>query len=85
MIRLDHWWTHWYELQIEEQSHKKKTITEVLFGSSNKKENQPPISLALNYKDLEAELTKEKENNRKLKEEVFKLKASVLCEVNAVL
>lgn len=66
--------------KVEEQSHKKKSLTEVLFGSS-KKENQPPISLALNYKDMETELTKEKENNRKLKEEVFKLKAATMLEV----
>ncbi|CAG9767567.1 unnamed protein product [Ceutorhynchus assimilis] len=66
--------------KIEEQSHKKKSFTEVIFGSS-KKENQPPISLALNYKDLETELIKEKESNKKLKEEVVKLKAATMSEI----
>ncbi|KAL1489368.1 hypothetical protein ABEB36_014280 [Hypothenemus hampei] len=67
--------------KIEEQNNKKKSITQVIFGSS-KKENQPPISLALNYKDMESELIKEREINRKLKEEVFKLKATTLVDIN---
>ncbi|XP_066144839.1 citron Rho-interacting kinase-like [Euwallacea fornicatus] len=68
--------------KIEEQSHKKKTLSEVIFGSS-KKENQPPISLALNYRDLELELLKERENNTKLREELFKLKVPGQCEANS--
>lgn len=71
--------------QIEELSHKKKSLTEVIFGSSKSKENQPPISLALNYRDLEAQLAKEKEASRKLKEQVVKLKSATVGEVRTCL
>ncbi|XP_060533319.1 citron Rho-interacting kinase [Cylas formicarius] len=64
--------------KIDDQSHKKKTLTEVLFGGS-KKENQPPPSMAMNYKDLEHQLAKERQTNRQLQEEIYKLKVS---EVN---
>ncbi|XP_019763778.2 citron Rho-interacting kinase isoform X1 [Dendroctonus ponderosae] len=67
--------------KIEELSHKKKSLTEVIFGSS-KKENQPPISRALNYRDLEAQLTKEKETSKRLKEQVVKLKSATMCELS---
>lgn len=59
-----------------EDGKKKKTFSDKLFGSS-KKENIPP-SLALNYRELETMLMKERENNRSLKEEVTKLKAATL-------
>lgn len=52
---------------------KKKTLSDKLFGSS-KKENVPPISIVLNYRDLEAELVKEKEVNKDLRHEIVKLK-----------
>ncbi|KAF7283165.1 hypothetical protein GWI33_001228 [Rhynchophorus ferrugineus] len=67
--------------KIDEPTHKKKRFADVIFGS--KKENQAPISLAMNYKDMESELTKEREHNRKLKEEVFKLKAATMNEFNS--
>lgn len=57
-------------------SKKKKTITDKLFGSS-KKENVPP-SIAMNYRELEAMLMKERESNRNLREEVTRLKAASL-------
>ncbi|XP_030763845.1 citron Rho-interacting kinase [Sitophilus oryzae] len=69
------------QTKLDEQNHKKKSIAEVIFGSS-KKENQPPLNLAMNYKDLECQLTKEREQTKKLKEEVFKLKAATLSEIH---
>lgn len=59
-----------------EDSKKKKTLSDKLFGSS-KKENLPP-SMSLNYRDLESLLLKEKENNRNLKEQINKLKSESL-------
>lgn len=59
-----------------EDGKKKKTLSDKLFGTS-KKENIPP-SLALNYRELEAMLMKERESNRNLREEVTKLKAMSL-------
>ncbi|KAJ8983720.1 hypothetical protein NQ317_009156, partial [Molorchus minor] len=60
---------------IDELSSKKRTLTEVIFGSS-KKENQPPSSIVMNYKDLEAQLFKERQSKKQLQEELFKIKAS---------
>ncbi|KAJ8956368.1 hypothetical protein NQ318_015106 [Aromia moschata] len=65
----------------DELNSKKRTITEVIFGSS-KKENQPPVSLPLNYKDLEAQLLKERQANRQLNEEIYKLKAATCINDN---
>ncbi|CAH1979493.1 unnamed protein product [Acanthoscelides obtectus] len=67
------------QTKIDELSNKKRTITEVLFGSS-KKENQPPMALPLHYKDLELELLKEKQLNKQLQEEVYKLKAATIAD-----
>ncbi|CAH0549549.1 unnamed protein product [Brassicogethes aeneus] len=61
------------QTKIDENSQKKRTISDRLFGSS-KKENHPPI-MAMNYKDLEQQLSKERSNSRKLQEEIFRLKA----------
>nr|CAH7718792.1 unnamed protein product [Callosobruchus chinensis] len=66
------------QTKIDELSNKKRTITEVLFGSS-KKENQPPVALPLHYKDLELELLKEKQLSKQLQEEVYKLKAATIA------
>ncbi|CAH1118647.1 unnamed protein product [Phaedon cochleariae] len=70
------------QTKIDEQNNKKRTLTEVLFGSS-KKENQPPMSLAMNYKDLETQLLKERQTNKQLHEEIYKLKAATLIPENA--
>ncbi|XP_056637820.1 citron Rho-interacting kinase [Diorhabda sublineata] len=67
------------QTKIDEYTSKKKSLTEVLFGSS-KKENQPPISLAMNYKDLENQLLKERKNNKQLNEEIYKLKAATMIQ-----
>ncbi|XP_050504436.1 citron Rho-interacting kinase [Diabrotica virgifera virgifera] len=67
------------QLKIDEQNHKKKTLTEVIFGSS-KKENHPPLSLSMNYKDLEYQLLKERQNNQQLNEEIYKLKAATMIQ-----
>nr|CAI5863093.1 unnamed protein product [Callosobruchus analis] len=66
------------QTKIDELSNKKRTITEVLFGSS-KKENQPPVALPLHYKDLELELLKEKQLSKQLQDEVYKLKAATIA------
>ncbi|KAG5866592.1 hypothetical protein JTB14_013111 [Gonioctena quinquepunctata] len=72
------------QYKIDEQNNKKKTLSEVLFGSS-KKENLPPISLAMNYRDLEAQLLKEKRMNKELQEQIYRLKAaSIVYENNIV-
>ncbi|KRT80293.1 C1 domain containing protein [Oryctes borbonicus] len=63
-----------------EENKKKKTLSDKLFGHS-KKENQPPLSVVLNYKDLEHQLTKEKEVTKDLRQEIVKLK-SQLCRDN---
>lgn len=56
----------------------------MLFGSS-KKENQPPLALPLNYKELETHLLKERQNNKQLHEEIYKLKAATaILENNKV-
>ena len=68
--------------QIDEHTHKKKTLTDKLFGHS-KKENQP-IILPINYKDLESELQKHKKMNKDLQEEIYKLKAEISCKVTPV-
>lgn len=60
------------QVKIEEAGKKKRTLSDKLFGHS-KKENHPP-TIALNYKDLETELKKEKESNRDLRQEIIKLK-----------
>lgn len=62
------------DLQLDEQSTKKKTFTDILFGHS-KKENQPPFVAPLNYKDLETQLFKERQTNKELQEQIFRLKA----------
>lgn len=62
--------------KIEDGSKKKKTLSDKLFGTS-KKENVPP-AIALNYRELESMLSKEKECNKGLREEVAKLKAVTL-------
>lgn len=59
--------------KLEENSKKKKTLSDKIFGGS-KKENQPPISVVLNYKDLELELVKEREVNKHLREEILQMK-----------
>ncbi|CAG9853757.1 unnamed protein product [Phyllotreta striolata] len=64
------------QTKIDEHTNKKKTFTEVLFGSS-KKENQPPVSMVMNYKDLESQLSKERQINKNLQEEIFKLKLNL--------
>ncbi|XP_045467164.1 citron Rho-interacting kinase-like [Harmonia axyridis] len=64
--------------RVDEQPKKRNYF---LFGGS-KKENTPPISLSLNYKDLELELKKEKASNKALQEEIFKLKAESSQKVN---
>nr|XP_023022952.1 citron Rho-interacting kinase [Leptinotarsa decemlineata] len=69
--------------KIDEQNNKKRTFTNVLFGNS-KKENQPPISLVMNYKDLESQLLKEKKTNKELQEEIFKLKAIVVTQEQTI-
>lgn len=61
--------------KVEEHNKKKKTLSDKLFGHS-KKENQPPLSMVLNYKDLETELLKEKEVIKHLREEINKLKST---------
>lgn len=58
---------------MEEQK-KKKTFSDKLFGNS-KKENQPPLPLILNYKDLEHQLNKEKEITKNLRQEIITLKS----------
>ncbi|GJQ75197.1 hypothetical protein Trydic_g9799 [Trypoxylus dichotomus] len=63
------------KLQMEENK-KKKTLSDKLFGHS-KKENQPPLSVALNYKDLEHQLTKERETTTSLRQELVKLKSQL--------
>ncbi|KAJ8916601.1 hypothetical protein NQ315_000246 [Exocentrus adspersus] len=62
------------QTKIDELSNKKRTLADVLFGSS-KKENQPPAPI-LNYKDLELQLCKEREANKQLMEELCRVKAS---------
>ncbi|KAJ8966919.1 hypothetical protein NQ314_003226 [Rhamnusium bicolor] len=66
----------------DELHNKKRTLTEVIFGSS-KKENQPPISLAMNYKDLELQLHKERQANKQLHEEIYRLKAATCISDNS--
>ncbi|KAJ8927857.1 hypothetical protein NQ314_019638, partial [Rhamnusium bicolor] len=66
----------------DELHNKKRTLTEVIFGSS-KKENQPPISLAMNYKDLEMQLHKERQANKQLHEEIYRLKAATSISDNS--
>lgn len=58
--------------QIEEHNTKKPSFAERLFSHS-KKENQPPASMAFNYKDLEQLLNKERQANKALREEILKL------------
>lgn len=60
--------------KVEESGKKKKTLSDKIFGHS-KKENVPPLSVALNYKDLEVQLAKEREQNKQLHQEIIKLKA----------
>lgn len=60
-------------MQIEEHNSKKQSFAERLFSHS-KKENQPPILMQFNYKDLEQQLNKERQANKILREEIFKLK-----------
>lgn len=67
--------------QIDEHNNKKRTLTEVLFGSS-KKENQPPLALPMNYKELETQLLKERLTNKQLYEEIYKLKAEMTLSDN---
>lgn len=55
---------------------KKKTLTDKLFGHS-KKENQPPLSVVLNYKDLEHQLNKERDLTRNLRRDILKLKSQL--------
>lgn len=59
-----------------EENKKKKTFSDKLFGHS-KKENQPPLSLVLNYRDLEHQLTKEREVTKNLRQEVIELKSKL--------
>ena len=63
-------------LQVDENRRKKKTFSNKLFGHS-KKENQPPVSMVLNYKDLEERLSQERETSQKLQQEVIKLKSEL--------
>lgn len=69
--------------QIDEQNNKKRTLTEVLFGSS-KKENQHPLALPMNYKELETQLLKERLTSKQLHEEIYKLKAEIASTENKV-
>jgi citron Rho-interacting kinase len=69
------------QVKIDEHNNKKKTLTDKLFGHS-KKENQQPISLAVNYKDLELELQKQKQINKNLQDENHKLLAELKCKVS---
>ncbi|KAK5638338.1 hypothetical protein RI129_012633 [Pyrocoelia pectoralis] len=69
------------EAEVED-SKKKKTLTDKIFGNS-KKENQPPIPL--NYKDLEHMLLQEKGTNKSLREENAKLKLELNQKENRTL
>ncbi|KAI4463668.1 myotonic dystrophy s/t kinase-related [Holotrichia oblita] len=75
------------KLQMEENK-KKKTLSDKLFGPS-KKENQPPLSLVLNYRDLEHQLTKERDVTKNLRQEIIELKSKLYPDssekVNTVL
>lgn len=61
------------QCKLEENNKKKRTLSDKLFGSS-KKNNPAPISMMLNYRDLESELAREKEEKNELKAEITKLK-----------
>ncbi|XP_017783793.1 PREDICTED: citron Rho-interacting kinase [Nicrophorus vespilloides] len=65
--------------KIEDAGKKKKTFSDKLFGIS-KKENVPPISIALNYKDMELQLKKEKEHTKTLNQEIIKLKSELYAK-----
>ncbi|KAK9874244.1 hypothetical protein WA026_002599 [Henosepilachna vigintioctopunctata] len=67
------------QTKIDESQTKKKNFT--LFGQS-KKENLPPISLPMNYKDLELQLRKEKATNKTLQEENHRLRADSSQKIN---
>ncbi|KAK9874246.1 hypothetical protein WA026_002601 [Henosepilachna vigintioctopunctata] len=67
------------QTKIDERQNRKKTFT--LFGHS-KKENLPPISLPMNYKDLELQLQKERATNKTLQEEVYRLRAENSQKIN---
>lgn len=66
----------YFFLQLAEYK-KKKNLYEKFF-KGNKKENQAPTNVALNYREIEVMLTKQKELNKELSEENRKLKASSL-------
>ncbi|XP_015836485.1 citron Rho-interacting kinase [Tribolium castaneum] len=64
------------QVKIDEHNSKKRTLTDKLFGS--KKENVQPLVLPVN-KDLEGQLAKQKQINKNLQEEIYKLKAELNC------
>lgn len=61
---------NYLQTKVEELSSKKKSFAEKLFSHS-KKENVPPINV---HKELEVQLTSERQKNRLLRDEIEMLK-----------